>query len=84
MSNPPTGGSQVLGPARELPVDRKGGRLVGRQRGAEGCFQSRSRGQLGRKQSAAAAHSSMDMKVHRPGRRRGWGWAGVRRGGQSP
>ena len=40
MSNPPTGGSQVLGPTRELPVDRKRGRLVGRQRGAEGCFQS--------------------------------------------
>lgn len=79
MSNPHTGG-----PARELPVDRKGGRLWAGRGGAEGCFQSRSWGQLGRIQSAAAAHGSMDVKVRRPGRRYGWGWAGMGRGGQSP
>lgn len=39
MSNPPTRGSQVLGPAGKLPVDRKGGRLVDRQGWGRGLLQ---------------------------------------------
>lgn len=42
MSNPHTGG-----PARELPVDRKGGRLVGRQGWGRGLLPEQELGSAG-------------------------------------